>query len=139
MQDRLVCEDVVLFVNAAITSTGQREFRSGAADQRFSVDFLHRYMLGNYRDLYAATLALDINDFNAARIACNLLQAPGGTPVVQRRLEGRLIARRLERMPPQRVHALFRELGWLRVNNRRTRAIIRDWLAARPDPGDHAL
>jgi len=139
MQDRLVCEDVVLFVNAAITSTGQREFRSGAADQRFSVDFLHRYMLGNYRDLYAATLALDINDFNAARIACNLLQAPGGTPVVQRRLEGRLIARRLERMPPQRVHALFRELGWLRVNNRRTRAIIRDWLAARPDPGFDAV
>jgi hypothetical protein len=139
VQERLACEDVVLFVNAAITSTGQREFRSGAADQHISVHFLHRYMLGNYRDLYAATLALDINDFNAALVACNLLQTPGGTPVVQRRLEGRLIARRLEQMPPQRVHALFRELGRLRVNNRRTRAIIRDWLAARPDPGFDAV
>ncbi len=88
---------------------------------------------------YAATLALDINDFNAALVACNLLQTPGGTPVVQRRLEGRLIARRLEQMPPQRVHTLFRELGRLRVNNRRTRAIIRDWLAARPDPGFDAV
>jgi hypothetical protein len=85
MQDRLVCEDVVLFANAAVTSTGQREFRSGAADQRLSVDFLHRYMLGNYRDLYAAT------------------RAPAGTPVAQRRLEGRLIARRLERMPLREV------------------------------------
>src|SRR6266511_3705235 len=134
MQDRLVCEDVVLFVNAAITSTGQREFRSGAADQRFSVDFLHRYMLGNYRDLYAATLALDINDFNAVRIACNLLQAPGGTPVVQRRLEGRLVARRRERMPPQRVHALVRELGtFLFAPHRQTRydtPILETWRRA---------
>jgi hypothetical protein len=67
--DLVAAEDVLLFVNAAITSTGQREFHSGAGEQVLSLDFLHRYLLGNYRDLYAATLALDVNDHNAALIA----------------------------------------------------------------------
>ncbi|MFC7478846.1 hypothetical protein ACFQX7_00575 [Luedemannella flava] len=44
--DRVACEDVVMFVNAAIASTGQREFRSTAAEQRLSLDFLHEYVLG---------------------------------------------------------------------------------------------
>ncbi len=35
--------------------------------------------------------------------------------------------------PPQRVYRLFRSLRKATVNNRRTRAIMRDWLAARPD------
>ena len=75
--DLIAAEDVLLFVNAAITSTGQREFHSGTAEQSLSLDFLHRYLLGNYRDLYAATLALDINDHNAALIARNLLERRG--------------------------------------------------------------
>ncbi|WP_440098471.1 hypothetical protein [Streptosporangium sp. H16] len=44
---------------------GWREFHSGADEQGLSLDFLHRYLMGNYRDLYAATLALDVNDHNA--------------------------------------------------------------------------
>ena len=44
------------------------------ASRRLSLDFLHDYLLGNYRDLYAATLALDINDHNAGdRSRWNLL------------------------------------------------------------------
>ncbi|MEU8382297.1 hypothetical protein [Streptosporangium sp. NPDC048865] len=120
-------------MNAAITSTGQREFHSGADEQGLSLDFLHRYLLGNYRDLYAATLALDVNDHNATLIARNLLVTAGEADPGQRRAEGRLIARRLALLPPPRVYGLFRELRRARVNNRRTRAIMRDWLAARPD------
>lgn len=78
--DLIAADDVLLFVNAAITSTGQREFHSGADEQSLSLDFLHRYLLGNYRDLYAATLALDVNDHNAALIARNLLVTTGGGP-----------------------------------------------------------
>ncbi|KAA2257540.1 hypothetical protein F0L68_24900 [Solihabitans fulvus] len=132
-QDRVGCEDVVMFVNAAITSTGQREFRSGAAEQGMSLDFLHEYVLGNYRELYAATLALDINHFNAALIVLNLLRTAKLATAEQRDLEGRLIARRLAGLPPQRVYALFRKLRAHGVNNRRTRAIVRDWLSARSD------
>ena len=120
-------------MNAAITSTGQREFHSGAEEQSLSLDFLHDYLMGNYRDLYAATLALDVNDHNAVLIARNLLATAGEADLEQRRAEGRLIARRLALLPPPRVYGLFPALRHARVNNRRTRAIMRDWLAARPD------
>ncbi|MFJ1703671.1 hypothetical protein [Kitasatospora sp. NPDC088346] len=137
--DLIAADDVLLFVNAAITATGQREFRSDAAEQRLSLDFLHAYLLGNYRDLYAATLALDINDHNAVLIVRNLLENAGEATAAQRRTEGRLIARRLSLLPPQRVYGLFRALRRARVNNRRTRAIVRDWTAARPDPAFDAV
>ncbi|MEE4594337.1 hypothetical protein V2J94_21010 [Streptomyces sp. DSM 41524] len=137
--DLVAAEDVLLFVNAAITSTGQREFHSDAGEQRMSLDFLHAYMLGNYRDLYAATLALNINDHNAALIVRRLLESAKEATPEQRRTEGRLIARRLAALPPPRVYRLFRELRRAGVNNRRTRAIVRDWLAARPDPAFDAV
>ncbi|MFC5826916.1 hypothetical protein [Nonomuraea insulae] len=125
--DLIECEDVLLFANAAITSTGQREFHSAAGEQRLSLAFLHSYIHGNYPDLYAATLALDINDHNAALIIANLLKRKGGSG------DARLIARRLGRMSPPRAYRLFQELRRAGVNNRRTRALVRDWLAARPD------
>ncbi|KOV51228.1 hypothetical protein ADL00_41240 [Streptomyces sp. AS58] len=131
--DLIAADDVLLFVNAAITSTGQREFHSDAGEQRLSLDFLHAYMLGNYRDLYAGVLALDINDHNAALIIRRLLETTGDATADQRRSEGRLIASRLATLPPQRVYGLFDALRRAGVNNRRTRAIIRDWLSARPD------
>lgn len=137
--DLVAAEDLLLFVNAAITSTGQREFRSRADEQRMSLRFLHAYVLGNYRELYAATLALDINHHNAALIVRRLLETASEATPGQRRTEGRLIAGRLAVLPPQRVYRLFRELRRAGVNNRRTRAIMRDWLAARPDPALDAV
>ncbi|MFJ6556683.1 hypothetical protein ACIQNT_31285 [Streptomyces luteogriseus] len=131
--DLIAADDVLLFVNAAITSTGQREFHSDAGEQRLSLDFLHAYMLGNYRDLYAGVLALDINDHNAVLIIRRLLETTHEATADQRRSEGRLIACRLAMLPPQRVYGLFGALRRARVNNRRTRAIMRDWLSARPD------
>ncbi|MEU6852860.1 hypothetical protein ABZ901_23405 [Actinacidiphila alni] len=135
----IAAEDVLLFANAAITSTAQREFHSDAYEQHLSLAFLHAYMIGNYRDLYAATLALDINDHNAALIVRRLLETSAEATAEQRHTEGRLIARRLAALPPQRVYALFAALRRAKVNNRRTRAIMRDWLAARPDPAFDAV
>ncbi|URN01332.1 hypothetical protein LUW76_47475 [Actinomadura madurae] len=137
--DLVACEDVLMFVNAAITSTGQREFHHHAGEQRLSLEFLHEYMLENYRDMYADVLALDVNDHNAAIIVRNLLVRAGDVGAERRRGEGRLIARRLETLPPQRVYRLFRELRRLGVNNRRTRVIIRDWMAGRRDPAFDAV
>ncbi|MFB7368073.1 hypothetical protein ACFC05_38435, partial [Streptomyces hydrogenans] len=135
MSELVAAEDVLLFVNAAVTATGQREFRSSAAEQRLSLDFLHAYVRVNYRPLYAACLALDINDHNAALVVEQLLRTPGEAGEG----EGRLIAARLARMAPQRVYRLFRALRAAGVNNRRTRAITREWLAARPDPALDAV
>ncbi|GAA4081060.1 vWA domain-containing protein [Actinomadura miaoliensis] len=131
--DLIACEDALMFVNAAITSTGQREFHHDAGEQRLSLDFLHAYMLANYREVYAAALALDVNDHNAVMIIRNLLAHAAEVGPQRRRIEGRLIARRLELLPPQRVYRLFRQVRRAGINNRRVRAIFRDWLAARPD------
>ncbi|MFF9341902.1 hypothetical protein ACF1CG_19450 [Streptomyces sp. NPDC014773] len=135
MSELVAAEDVLLFVNAAVTATGQREFRSSGAEQRLSLDFLHAYVRVNYRPLYAACLALDINDHNAALVVEQLLRTPGEAGEG----EGRLVAARLARMAPQRVYRLFRVLRAAGVNNRRTRAITREWLAARPDPALDAV
>ncbi|WP_406735403.1 hypothetical protein OG508_29220 [Streptomyces sp. NBC_01108] len=135
----VAAEDVLLFVNAAITATGQREFRSTAYQQRLSLDFLHEYVRVNYRRVYAAALALDINDHNAARIVQGLLETAADATAEEKRTEGRLIAARLAKLPPQRVYRLFRALRGAKVNNRRTRAIMRDWLAARPDKAHDAV
>ncbi|TRV72411.1 hypothetical protein FKN01_30155 [Streptomyces sp. 130] len=135
----VAAEDVLLFVNAAITATGQREFRSRAHRQRLSLGFLHAYVRINYRRLYAASLALDINDHNAVRIVRGLLEYAADASPEEKRTEGRLIAARLAGLPPQRVYRLFRELRAAKVNNRRTRAIMRDWLAARPDAAHDAV
>ncbi|GIH03524.1 hypothetical protein Rhe02_15910 [Rhizocola hellebori] len=136
---QVACEDVVMFVNAAIASTAQREFRDEAGAQRMSLGFLHEYVLGNYRELYAATLALDINHLNAAMIVTNLLRHASAAGDTQRAKEGKLIAAALRGMPPQRVYGVFGELRRLGVNNRRCRAIVRDWVAGRPDPAFDAV
>ncbi|WP_234312397.1 hypothetical protein [Streptomyces griseus] len=135
MSGLVAAEDVLLFVNAAVTATGQREFRSSAAEQQLSLAFLHEYVRVNYRPLYASCLALDINDHNAVLVAEHLLRTPGEAGDG----EGRLIAARLARTAPQRVYRLFRTLRGAGVNNRRTRAIMREWLAARPDPALDAV
>lgn len=139
LADLVAAEDVLLFVNAAITATGQREFRSDAVGQQLSLDFLHAYVRVNYRRVYASSLALDINDHNAVRIVLGLLETAGEASAEERRTEGRLIAARLALLPPQRVYRLFGEVRRAGINNRRTRAIMRDWLAARPDLGHDAV
>lgn len=106
--DLVAAEDVLLFVNAAITATGQREFRSQADRQQLSLDFLHEYVRVNYRRVYAASLALDINDHNAVRIVHGLLVHAAEATAEEKRTEGRLIAARLAKLPPQRVYRLFR-------------------------------
>ncbi|MEW1724371.1 hypothetical protein [Streptomyces sp. NPDC093109] len=135
----VAAEDVLLFVNAAVTATGQREFRSGQREQRLSLGFLHDYVRVNYRPVYAATLALDINDHNACLIIEQLLRTAREATPGEKRTEGRLIAARLASLPPQRVYRLLRALRTAGVGNRRTRAIVRDWLAARPDPAYDAV
>ncbi|MQM25015.1 hypothetical protein [Glycomyces albidus] len=137
--DLVAAEDVLLFVNAAVAATGQDEFHTGRGRQEWSVDFLHEYMLVNYRDLYAAALALGINDRNKAAIVLRLLRTGADASPAQRAVEGRLIRRALRDLPTSRVYRLFTALQKAKVNNRRTRAVMREWLSARPDLGFEAV
>ncbi|MFO0806750.1 MAG: hypothetical protein U0791_26895 [Gemmataceae bacterium] len=127
--ERTQREDVVHFLNSAFACTGQREFYENAHSQRVSIDFLHQYMLVNYRSVYARSLAVGINHYNQSQVILRLLASgkqalPG---------EGRLIARALATMPPQRAWKTLRDLRALGINNRRSRAIARDFLRGR-DP-----
>ncbi len=129
--DHIEREDLMMFINACFACTGQSEFYAGAASQRLSSEFLHAYIHGNYPRLYTLCLAAGINDYNKAEIVYRLLRAGAPAQVAERQHEGRLIAATLRRMPPQRVYRLFDRLRRTRVNNRRTRAVIRQWLAGR--------
>lgn len=135
----VAAEDVLLFVNAATASTGQREFSESADQQAISLSFLHEYMRVNYRELYAATLALGINDHNAMLAIRGLLASGRDATAEQKAVEGRLIARTLRTLPPPRVFRLFKALQRDGVNNRRTRAIVREWMTGLDGPAYHAV
>ncbi|MEO0687314.1 MAG: hypothetical protein AAFY76_20255, partial [Cyanobacteria bacterium J06649_11] len=94
-------EDLVMFINACLSCTGQREFYDDAYGQKVSIDFLHKYILGNYRLLYARTLAAGINHFNQAQIILNLLATGKDTSPQHKKEEGALIASALQKLPPQ--------------------------------------
>jgi len=59
-----------------------------------------------------------------------------GAPVdsADRDEEGKLIAMTLRSLPANRVFALFANLRKFKTNNRRTRAVVRDYLKWRNDP-----
>ncbi|MDJ0675907.1 MAG: hypothetical protein QNJ36_11085 [Calothrix sp. MO_167.B42] len=126
-------EDLVMFINACLACTGQREFYDDAYGQKVSINFLHDYILGNYRLLYARTLAAGINHFNQAQIIIKLLATGKQTQPQHRQEEGALIAAALNKLPPQRAWKVLQQLRKQRINNRRARAIARDYLQQRRD------
>ncbi|MBF2062949.1 MAG: hypothetical protein IGS39_00715 [Calothrix sp. C42_A2020_038] len=126
-------EDLVMFINACYSCSGQREFYDDAEGQKVSINFLHDYILGNYRLLYARTLAAGVNHFNQAQIILKLLATGRNTHKEHRQEEGALIAAALNKLPPQRAWGLLQQLQQLRINNRRARAITREYLATRRD------
>lgn len=121
-------EDVLTFVNACFASTGQREFYSDGAGQRVSLAFLHAYVAGNYRALYARTLALGLNHANQARIVSTLLASGREARAESRGEENALVTRALHALPTHRAMHLLEGLAEAGVNNRRTRAITRAYL-----------
>ena len=126
-------EDVVMFINACLSCTGQREFYGDAYGQRVSIDFLHDYILGNYRLLYTRTLAAGINHFNQAQIILKLLATGKHTPPEHRQEEGALITAALIALPPQRGWEVLQQLRKKGINNRRSRGIARDYLQQKRD------
>ncbi|MEM7156948.1 MAG: hypothetical protein AAF799_29120 [Myxococcota bacterium] len=130
---RVEREDLVTFVNAAFSSTGQREFYGSADGQAISIEFLHEYIRGNYRRLYARSLAVGLNHYNTAKVIVNLLASSREVSGEAWREEGRLCSAALRRLPPPQAYRLFRTLVARRVNNRRTRAIVKQWLSERGD------
>ncbi|WP_341526825.1 hypothetical protein WKK05_30510 [Nostoc sp. UHCC 0302] len=131
--EQVAREDLVMFINACLACTGQREFYDDAYGQRVSIDFLHDYILGNYRLLYARSLAAGINHFNQAQIIIKLLATGRDISPEHRQEEGTLIAHALNGLPPQRAWGVLQQLRLRKINNRRSRAIARDYISMRRD------
>jgi len=121
-------EDLALFVNACFVSTGQKEFYSAAAEQRVSLEFLHAYICTHYRRLYARCLAVGVNHYARVEIVRHLLSSGKLCPDDFRLEEGQLIRAALRKLPPQRVWKLFERLRSEGVNNRRSRATVREYV-----------
>lgn len=126
-------EDLLTFVNACFASSGQREFYSDGAGQRVSLAFLHAYVAGNYRTLYARCLALDPSHESRARIVTTLLATGRETSDAARAEENALVTRALAELPVHRAMHLLEAIARAGINNRRTRAIVRAYLASRGD------
>lgn len=137
--DRVCREDLLLFVNAGLTATGQGGFYHGAAEERLSLAFLHLYISQNYRRFYSLLLAGGLNDHNIAHAAFTLLSSGAPSEAAERALENQLLARAIARLPPQRAYRLFERLAHSGVNNRRTRATIASYLKGRPNLAFDAL
>jgi len=131
--DRIAREDIVVFINACLSCSGQREFYEDGYGQRVSNEFLHEYILVNYRLLYARTLATGINHFSRAQIILKLLATGVKTAPQHRVEEGELILAALKSLPPQRAWDVLQQLRRRRINNRRSRAVAREYLRARRD------
>lgn len=129
--DRVRREDLLLFINAGLTATGQGGFYHGAREERLSLAFLHSYVVENYRNLYSVMLAAGLNDHNLAHALFTLLRSGPPPESETRALENALIPLAVRRLPPQRAYRLFERLAGERVNNRRTRAAIRVYLEGR--------
>lgn len=128
-----------MFINACFACSGQREFYSDGRGQHVSIDFLHQYILGNYRRLYARCLAAGINHFNKAQVIVNLLASGKATAPSQREEEGQLIYEGLRSLPTHRAYRVLESLRDRRVNNRRARAVTRRFLAERRELPFEAL
>lgn len=132
-------EDLVMFVNSCFAATRQNEYYTDQYKTSVSIEFLHRYVMINYRRLYARTIAAGINHFNQTQIIFNLLQAGAPSDTSQRAEEGELIAAALRALPANRVYKLFSRIQQSRINNRRTRAVMKRYMQWRSEPAFDAI
>lgn len=139
LRAKVAYEDAVTFINAAFVCTGQREYYGDQTGQRVSIGFLHEYMCVNYRRLYVRCLAVDINHFNRGRIITELLSSSASDDPEERAFEGAMLRQALRHLPAPRALRALDGARRRRINNRRLRAVIRDYLAGRPDPDFDAV
>lgn len=137
--ERVAREDMVLFINACFAASGQAEFYGDGRAQGLSIRFLHEYILGNYRRLYARTLAAGINHFNQALMITNLLAEAAPQDPVAKAEEGALLRAALRELPAPRAYRALLGLRTRQINHRRAKAVTREYIEGRPSPDFDAL
>jgi hypothetical protein len=129
----VACEDLITFLSACSASS-----RRGAQDA-LSLDFLHAYIAHHHRRLYARCLAAGLTHHAQSLIITRLLALGAPADPDQRAEEGLLLIAALRALPPQRAYKALDALRARRINNRRARAIIRQFLVDHPRLDLHAV
>lgn len=137
--EHIARQDLTLFLNGCRVCTGQAGFYQGARSKQVGLDFLHAYILGNYRSLYMRSLAGGLNTHNQASVIANLLERGAPDDPQERALEGALLAATLDQMPASHAWRALSQVARRGVNNRRARAIIAEFVRTRPNLPLHAL
>lgn len=132
-------EDIVAYLNAGLAATAQAEFYQSKWHQESSIEFLHRYIAVNYRELYADTLALPLNDFNRALTLKTLLLSGAPRDPRRARHEGKLIAHAIRQLPAHRAYNLLEECARLGRSNRRLRATVKRFVLEQKNLPLHVL
>jgi hypothetical protein len=131
--EQVAREDMVLFINACFSCTGQSEYYGETSGQAVAIGFLHEYILGNYRRLYARTLAAGINHFNQGLMITNLLSCETPKDPQLKQEEGSLLRAALRSLPPPRAYRSLVALRENRINHRRARAVVLEYIENRQD------
>jgi hypothetical protein len=131
--EQVAREDMVLFINACFACSGQSEYYGETSGQAVAISFLHEYILGNYRRLYARTLAAGINHFNQGLMITNLLACEAPKAPALKQEEGTLLRAALRSLPPPRAYRSLVALREQRVNHRRARAVALEYIEGRSD------
>lgn len=126
--DRIRHEDLALFLRSAAAATGQSTWAGAEEQHRAGVEFLHAYARGAWPTDYLRALGAGINDHHRQRIVIELLAHPTRHPD-----ESSAILRTLATLPTNRAWAALHRVAERGVTNRRARAIVRDFVAARHD------
>lgn len=134
--DRSVATDpetkrVMDFISTALTGTGQTEFYNTKLEQREGLLKTHKPIFEKYRKFYALMLLSNINDISKQLIIYNLLNNSRLITSDIKDWENKIIIHSLNRMKISRAYKALVILADNKVNNSRTRSLVRKWLGSR--------
>lgn len=132
IEENIDFEKFERFVNAAFTSTLQEEYYSKKSEQTKKVLKIHSDMKENNRDIYATTLLLNINDIHKALIIKNLIIDKDLTKS-KKDMENNIILDTLKTMQINRAYKTMNLLAKSKINNSRTKWLIRQFIRERGD------
>lgn len=115
--------DLVEFLSVACTGTGQRTFYNTRKEQEAALGGMHQRLLASDRRTYALIAGFPINDRNRQLICENLLSSAKEASDLD--LEDHVVAYVMQQIQFNRVLNMLCELVDQKVNNSRTRRIIR--------------
>mgnify|MGYP006272898101 CR=1 FL=1 len=121
VKDKSLIKDPVLFeryMNAALSSTGQKEFDSTKDEQQEGLFKLHGEMKDKQRALYRATPFWGINDLNKQLVFYTLIRSGHGMSQEERLLENNYLYNILKLLPVHRALKILYELSKAKVNNK---------------------